>query len=45
MKEAHVTKIEPFACKADIRRLVDAMRGEKTDRATHFEILIEAERL
>jgi len=39
--EAHVTAIEPFAYKADIRRLVGALRGEKTDRVPHFEILIE----
>jgi hypothetical protein len=36
-----VTEIGPFACKVDIRRLVAALRGEKTDRVPHFEILIE----
>jgi hypothetical protein len=33
--------IEPFVGKASIDRLVAALRGEKTDRVPHFEIVIE----
>jgi uroporphyrinogen-III decarboxylase len=36
-----MTEIAPFAGDADIGRLTAALRGEKTDRVPHFEILIE----
>ena len=36
-----MAEIEPFAGKSNIDRLTAALRGEKTDRVPHFEILIE----
>ncbi|MGA3325169.1 MAG: uroporphyrinogen decarboxylase family protein, partial [Terriglobia bacterium] len=36
-----MTAIEPFAGEGNLARLVAALRGEKTDRVPHFEILIE----
>jgi hypothetical protein len=36
-----MTALEPFAGEGNIDRLVAALRGEKTDRVPHFEILIE----
>ena len=36
-----MTEIKPFAGEASIHRLIAALRGGKTDRVPHFEILIE----
>lgn len=36
-----MTGIEPFAGSPDINRLLATLRGEKTDRVPHMEILIE----
>ena len=36
-----MTASESFAGKANIDRLIAALRGEKTDRVPNFEILIE----
>jgi hypothetical protein len=36
-----MTEIEPFAGEASLDRLTAALRGGKTDRVPHFEILIE----
>ena len=36
-----MTAFEPFLGEANIDRLIAALRGEKTDRVPHFEILIE----
>ena len=39
--KTEMSGIKPFAGEPDIKRLVGALRGEKTDRVPHFEILIE----
>lgn len=36
-----MVKVEPYAGEPNIRRLIAAIRGERTDRVPHFEILIE----
>ena len=36
-----MAEIQPFVGKANIKRLIAALRGEKADRVPHFEILIE----
>jgi uroporphyrinogen decarboxylase len=38
-----MVKIEPYAGEPNIHRLTATMRGERTDRVPHFEILIEDE--
>jgi len=36
-----MSEFEPFVGEADVNRLIGALRGERTDRVPHFEILIE----
>ena len=36
-----LTKIEPFAGAPHKDRFLAALRGERTDRVPHFEILVE----